>query len=285
MIKAPGSTDVTITVYAHDKLTDAGKTGLVAASLNAYFSRVETDNDVTATAITESDLSALTDAHSDGGWYEIDATNMKGHYRLDLPDAVCASGAVEAVVSIQDAGDNNFIIMPTKIELKELDNLIVERATVNDVSATSTTFVSTLANANNNFYADMLIRFTSGNLAGQTKPVYSYIGASKTVVVDEAWVEAPGNGDSFIVLASHNHPITQIASYAGLGALTTQMTESYAANGVAPTLTQAVFAMHQMLMQFLISGTTITVKKLDNSTTAFEVTLDDATTPTSAVRT
>jgi hypothetical protein len=40
-----------------------------------------------------------------------------------------------------------------------------------------------------------------------------------------------------------------------------------------------------MLMQFIISGTNYTVKKLDNSTTAFVVTLDDATTPTSAVRT
>lgn len=67
--------------------------------------------------------------------------------------------------------------------------------------------------------------------------------------------------------------------------LTTQMTESYAANGVAPTLAQAQFALHQMLMQFAISGTTYTVKKLNNSTTAFVVTLDDATTPTSAVRT
>lgn len=67
--------------------------------------------------------------------------------------------------------------------------------------------------------------------------------------------------------------------------LTTQMTEAYAANGVAPTLAQSQFAMHQMLMQFIISGTTYTVRKLDNSTTAFIVTLDDDTTPTSAVRT
>ena len=67
--------------------------------------------------------------------------------------------------------------------------------------------------------------------------------------------------------------------------LTTQMTESYAANGVAPTLAQAQFAIHQMLMDFAISGTTYTVKKLNNSDTAFIVTLDNATTPTSAVRT
>lgn len=67
--------------------------------------------------------------------------------------------------------------------------------------------------------------------------------------------------------------------------LTTALTESYAANGAAPTVTQALMAIHQMLMQFAISGTSVTVKKLDNSTTAFVVTLDSATTPTSAVRT
>lgn len=65
---------------------------------------------------------------------------------------------------------------------------------------------------------------------------------------------------------------------------TTQMTESYAANGVAPTQAQALFAIHQMLMEFVISGTSFTVKKLDSSTTAFVVTLDDATNPTSATR-
>jgi hypothetical protein len=67
--------------------------------------------------------------------------------------------------------------------------------------------------------------------------------------------------------------------------LATQMTESYASNGTAPTLAQAAFAIHQMLMNFVISGTSLTVKKLNNSTTAFVVTLDDATSPTGAART
>ena len=66
---------------------------------------------------------------------------------------------------------------------------------------------------------------------------------------------------------------------------TTAMTEAYAANAAAPTPVQALFAIHQMLMQFIISGTSYTVRKLNNSTTAFVVTLDSATTPTSAVRT
>ena len=46
----------------------------------------------------------------------------------------------------------------------------------------------------------------------------------------------------------------------------------------------ALFAIHQMLMQFGISGTSYTVRKLDNTTSAFVVTLDDATSPTDAKR-
>lgn len=66
---------------------------------------------------------------------------------------------------------------------------------------------------------------------------------------------------------------------------TAAMTESYAANAAAPTPVQAIFAIHQMLMDFGISSTNYTVKKLDNSTTAFVVVLDSATTPTAASRT
>lgn len=66
---------------------------------------------------------------------------------------------------------------------------------------------------------------------------------------------------------------------------TEAMTESYAANGVAPTPIQALYGIQQMLQMFGISGTSLTVKKLDNATTAFVVTLNDATSPTGAART
>ena len=55
---------------------------------------------------------------------------------------------------------------------------------------------------------------------------------------------------------------------------TTQMTENYAASGVAPTLAEAIFAIHQHLMNFVISGTTRTVRRLDGTTTAFTETLN-----------
>lgn len=66
---------------------------------------------------------------------------------------------------------------------------------------------------------------------------------------------------------------------------TVAMTESYAANTVAPTPAQALFAIQQHLMDFAISGTSYTVLKLDHVTTAYIGTLDSAVTPTSQVRT
>lgn len=67
-------------------------------------------------------------------------------------------------------------------------------------------------------------------------------------------------------------------------ALTSAITESYANNGAAPSVHQALLAIHQMLMHFAISGTALTVKKLNGADTAFTATLDDATNPTGVSR-
>ena len=66
--------------------------------------------------------------------------------------------------------------------------------------------------------------------------------------------------------------------------LTTQMTEAYAADGTAPTLSQALFMVQQMLGDFSIAGTTLTMRRLDGSTTAATFTLDDGTDPTAITR-
>ena len=66
--------------------------------------------------------------------------------------------------------------------------------------------------------------------------------------------------------------------------LTTQMTEAYAADGTAPTLTQALMLIQQVLTEFNIAGTTYTIKKVDGSTTAATGTLNNATDPTGMTR-
>ncbi len=66
--------------------------------------------------------------------------------------------------------------------------------------------------------------------------------------------------------------------------LTTALTEGYATDGAAFTLSQALYMLWSALSEFAISSTTITCKKLDGSTTAMEFTLDSATAPTARTR-
>lgn len=74
-------------------------------------------------------------------------------------------------------------------------------------------------------------------------------------------------------------------SNAGVDALyTRQLTEAYAADGAAPTVAQALLQIQQMLTEFAISSTTMTVKKLDGTTTAFTLTLNDGSAPTAITR-
>jgi hypothetical protein len=74
-------------------------------------------------------------------------------------------------------------------------------------------------------------------------------------------------------------------SNTGIDALFTRaLTESYAADGAAPTVAQALCLIQQALTEFAISGTSLVVKKLDGTTTAATMTLNDATTPTSITR-
>lgn len=98
--------------------------------------------------------------------------------------------------------------------------------------------------------------------------------ASGAITADAIAADAIGSSE----LAAS--AVTEIAA----GVLTTALTESYAADGSAPTLTQAIFMTMQGLTEFAISGTTLTVKRLDGSTTAATFTLDSSTSPTSRTR-
>ena len=65
---------------------------------------------------------------------------------------------------------------------------------------------------------------------------------------------------------------------------TTAIAESYATDGSAGTPAQLLYQVQQALTEFAISSTTLTVKKLDGSTTAATYTLDSSTAPTSRTR-
>jgi hypothetical protein len=83
-------------------------------------------------------------------------------------------------------------------------------STVIDASATTTTFVTGLTSSVDNFYNDSMLVFTDGALAGQVRAIYDYIGATKTIVLEEALTSAPVNGVAFAIVSLHIHPVSQI---------------------------------------------------------------------------
>lgn len=109
-IKA-GSIDQTIYVVLVDSTTKARKTGLVynSAGAKSYYTRTRS----AAASITLATLAAATSAHADGGFKEVDATNAPGLYRLDIPDAVIASGVPKVYVQIEFTG-----VDPETIEIE-----------------------------------------------------------------------------------------------------------------------------------------------------------------------
>lgn len=107
------STDVTVYIFIQDYTSTlgGGLTGLTfeTASLVASYVRP-----LAARAALTLATQTVDGAHSDGGFVEVDATNMPGVYRLDLPDAVCATGVNSVVVMLKGAAN----MAPVLIEIQ-----------------------------------------------------------------------------------------------------------------------------------------------------------------------
>lgn len=125
-IIAKGAVDQSIYVEVLDSTSTTGgrKTGLAynTASLTAYYVR----NGGSATSITLATLAAANSAHSDGGFKEVDSTNMPGVYRLDLPDAAVASGADSVVITLR--GATGMVQVSAEIQLTGFDHQVATPA-------------------------------------------------------------------------------------------------------------------------------------------------------------
>jgi len=98
---APNSTSQSIELYL-------GATGLTASTsgLTARYNR-------TRTASVNIPLVARTiaQAWTSGGFAEVDATNMPGVYRLDVPDAAFAAGASDVTIVVRGASGTNGAVL------------------------------------------------------------------------------------------------------------------------------------------------------------------------------
>jgi hypothetical protein len=113
-----GATSQIVYVFIRDSsaTTGAGLTGLAfnSASLVASYVRPAAAR-VAITLATQT----TTGAFSSGGFVEVDATNMPGIYRLDVPDAVFATGVNSAVVMLKGATNMESCVI--EFELKAVD--------------------------------------------------------------------------------------------------------------------------------------------------------------------
>lgn len=110
-----GATDQTIDIFVNDSslTTGGGLTGLVfnSAGLTCYYRKGATGS---ATALTLATLATIGTAHADGGFKEVDATNMPGVYRLDLSDTIVAAAGM---VTIYLRGATNMVPCVAEIEV------------------------------------------------------------------------------------------------------------------------------------------------------------------------
>lgn len=246
------------------------------------------------------------------------ASATNGLYDPGMVRIISGTGAGQARVILEYAGatkvavvDRDWRVNPDNTSVYEIiatSNLISSNEGLAQAGAGSTITLNANASAVNNSYIGETVTIRAGTGQDQSRNIINYVGATKVATVDAAWSTNPDSTSVYVIwplgrtttvaLASALDfnatmktslnaatPVTTLSSAYDYAKGTVAMTESYAANAAAPTPIQAMFAIHQYLQQFSISTTNYTVKKLDNSTTAFVVTLNDATSPTAAART
>jgi hypothetical protein len=166
---------------------------------------------------------------------EKDATNSAGvyfydwdtsgfdddQYHLEVSSITAANspwadwvyiGAYLGAVWDEKASDHNLGGTFGKFLRQIKEGSISAEADVVDASPTTTTFKTNLTETSSSHYSDLTVAFIGGNLAGQSKILVSYNATDKSLLFDEEWSEAPANGDTFIILTTHSHTITQIVT-------------------------------------------------------------------------
>lgn len=207
-----GSVDVSIPAVLRKSADSLEQTGKVAADMTLSYWR----EGGTRTAITASDLAAVNSAHSDGGVKEVDATNMPGTYRLDLPDAAVATGADWVVVAIKIASTFMFlerfdlIAEPLSADVTKLNGdataaakLAVSAGTMLTVTfatgTLSTTHATTDLTVGLELNGAALIFRAGGAGPYQRTRIIGNVGASGLIHYEPVAI-APANGDTGVVV-------------------------------------------------------------------------------------
>ncbi len=215
-----GTTDRSILVWIPDtdSTVGAGKTGLAHTDMTVSYTRVETDNDVVVTDVTSSlnNLASLTAAHNDWGWEEVSATLSPGLYRLDLADAVFATGAWYGVVQVTITSGLaaatpkafklvNFDMFSQAAESLMRAALCIAYGTVTTGASTTSIPTSSIfptGTDDPNQFIGLVMKFRSDTattgLRGEGRGITGYNDSTNTFTTDP-FSSAPASGDLFVI--------------------------------------------------------------------------------------
>lgn len=144
------STSNSIQVWMQQLSSPTGKTGIAFndADLLVYYQKGGRDG---AIRIGPNTLASVSAAYVSGGWVAVDATNMPGLYRLDVPDVffTSAAGINTGVVMVRASGA---VHTPLLVEFTDAITVVSGRITAitSAADATLATMTTTLANISAN---------------------------------------------------------------------------------------------------------------------------------------
>jgi hypothetical protein len=96
--------------------------------------------------------------------------------------------------------------------LKQIkEGTITIESSINDASATTTSFVTALTETTTSYYSNKIMVFIDGHLSGQARIITNYDGTTKTITLEEPLTSAPADGDQFLILATHENSVAEIA--------------------------------------------------------------------------
>lgn len=248
-----------------------------AAGMDISLIVEKTDGTTAVTAITLTTAGTSDWTHKDGGYYEVEVTAAQNAEEgIAYLRGVC-TGVLpfeSQHYNIVKANVYNSLISGTDVLTVDVTQWLGTAVTAN--IAGQPTVDVTRVGASTQSLIDLKDFVDSGY-----DPVTNKVEGVKlvdTVTTATNLTNAPTNGDLTATMK------TSIETEMSDALKTDTIPDSYSADGSQPTIAQAVLEILQMMQEKSISGTTLTVKKPDGSTSAMTFTLDSATAPTSITR-
>lgn len=268
-----------------------------------------------AVAVVDGNVnSILADTGTDGVIVASFTTAAKAELQAEAADALAAydpptkaelDSGLDALNDLDAAGIRAAVGLASANLDTQLSTINAVVDAILDDTGTSGVVVSTFTTAGKaeiqQEAADALTAYdppTNAELEARTLPAASYATAANQATIAgyldtevAAILAAVDTEVAAIKAKTDNLPASPAAtgdiptaSDIATAVFTTAMSESYAAQGEEFTLAQFSYIVHQSLFDSSRSGTTWTIKKLDQSTTAATATFDDASNPTGAAR-